>query len=65
MIGTLNALRIAGLFSRLQNRDRKPRYGEFQPRQLAILARNLSHPALKDMAAFVRRTTPFVFEGIE
>lgn len=63
VIGALNALRIAGVFSRLQHRDNKPRYGLFQPRQLAILARNLSHPALKDMNAFVRRTTPFVFEG--
>ena len=63
VIGALNALRIAGVFSRLQHRDNKPRYGLFQPRQLAILARNLSRPALKDMNAFVRRTTPFVFEG--
>ncbi len=64
VIGALNALRIAGLFSRLQHRDGKPRYGQFQPRQLSILARNLSHPALRDMASFVRRTTPFVFEGL-
>ena len=64
VIGALNALRIAGVFSRLQYRDGKPRYGQFQPRQFAILARNLSHPALKDMNAFVRRTTPFVFEGL-
>ncbi|MEZ5946227.1 MAG: phosphotransferase [Hyphomonas sp.] len=64
VIGALNALRIAGVFSRLQHRDGKPRYGQFQPRQFAILARNLAHPALKDMQAFVRRTTPFVFEGV-
>jgi N-acetylmuramate 1-kinase len=63
VIGALNALRIAGVFSRLQHRDGKPRYGNFQPRQLSILARNLAHPALKDMAAFVRKTTPFVFEA--
>jgi aminoglycoside/choline kinase family phosphotransferase len=63
VIGALNALRIAGVFSRLQHRDGKPRYGDFQPRQLQLLARNLSHPALAGMAAFVRETTPFVFEG--
>jgi hypothetical protein len=63
VIGALNALRIAGVFSRLQHRDGKPRYGDFQPRQLQLLARNLSHPALAGMAAFVRDTTPFVFEG--
>ncbi len=63
VIGALNALRIAGVFSRLQHRDGKSRYADFQPRQLRLLARNLSHPALADMAAFVRETTPFVFEG--
>ena len=62
VIGALNALRIAGVFSRLQHRDGKARYGLFQPRQLKLLARNLSHPALAPMAAFVRETTPFVFE---
>jgi hypothetical protein len=63
VIGALNALRIAGVFSRLQHRDGKPRYGDFQPRQLHLLAKNLSHPALAGMAAFVRETTPFVFEA--
>ena len=63
VIGALNALRIAGVFSRLQHRDGKRRYADFQPRQLQLLARNLSHPALRGMAAFVRKTTPFVFEG--
>ncbi len=63
VIGALNALRIAGVFSRLQYRDKKPRYGEFQPRQLTILARNLAHPSLAGMRAFVREQTPFVFEA--
>lgn len=61
VIGALNALRIAGVFSRLQHRDRKPRYGLFQPRQLSILARNLEHPALAGMRVFVAEQTPFVF----
>ncbi len=63
VIGALNALRIAGVFSRLQHRDGKPRYADFQPRQLKLLAKNLSHPALAGMAGFVKETTPFVFEG--
>ena len=63
VIGALNALRIAGVFSRLQHRDNKPRYGQFQPRQLQLLAQNLSHPALADMAGFVREATPFIFEN--
>ncbi|MDX1291748.1 MAG: phosphotransferase [Hyphomonas sp.] len=62
VIGALNALRIAGVFSRLQHRDGKSRYGHFQPRQLKLLAANLEHPALGGMRAFVRETTPFVFE---
>lgn len=63
VIGALNALRIAGVFSRLQYQDGKARYAEFQPRQLRLLARNLSHPALESMRAFVREATPFVFEA--
>ena len=59
----LNALRIAAVFSRLQHRDGKARYRQFQPRQLRLLARNLAHPALEEMAAFVKAATPFVFEG--
>jgi hypothetical protein len=64
VIGTLNALRIAGVFSRLQHRDQKPRYGLFQPRQLWLLSQNLGHPALANMRAFVRETTPFVFDAV-
>lgn len=64
VIGALNALRIAGVFSRLQHRDGKPRYGDFQPRQLRILVENLKHPSLSGMRAFVADVTPFVFEGL-
>ena len=62
VIGTLNALRITGLFARLVKRDGKPRYLEFIPRQQMLLARNLAHPATRDMAAFVREVAPFIFE---
>ncbi|MEO0465475.1 MAG: phosphotransferase [Pseudomonadota bacterium] len=62
IIGTLNALRIAGLFARLIYRDRKPRYGAFQDRQLRILARNLGHPAVGGMANFVRDIAPHILE---
>lgn len=60
--GTLNALRITGLFARLQTRDKKPRYGQFMPRQQYLLAENLRHPALADMAHFVRTYAPFIFD---
>lgn len=62
IIGTLNALRIVGIFARLIERDGKDRYRLFLPRQKQLLARNLEHPSAAGMAAFVRDTAPFIFE---
>jgi aminoglycoside/choline kinase family phosphotransferase len=62
VIGTLNALRITGLFARLQERDSKLRYAAFMPRQQWHLATNLRHPSTKAMAEFVARSAPFIFE---
>ena len=62
VLGTLNALRITGLFARLTVRDKKPRYLDFMPRQQYLLAQNLAHPACAGMAAFVRDVAPFIFE---
>lgn len=62
VIGTLNALRIAGVFARLVKRDSKPRYTSFMPRQLVMLARNLEHSAAADMRAFIKETAPFILE---
>lgn len=61
VIGTLNALRITGLFARLQSRDGKARYASFMPRQQALLAENLRHPSTAHMAQFVQDVAPFVF----
>ncbi len=63
IIGTLNALRITGVFARLVVRDGKPRYRDFMPRQQAMLARNLKHPAASEMAAFIGETAPFILEA--
>ncbi len=63
IIGTLNALRITGVFARLVSRDGKPKYNRFMARQQAILADNLKHPATAEMAAFVRDVAPFIFEA--
>lgn len=63
VIGTLNALRIAGVFARLIERDGKPRYKDFMPRQLVMLARNLNHPAAADMRGFIADTAPFILEA--
>lgn len=62
VIGTLNALRIVGIFARLVTRDNKPRYRQFMQRQQRLLARNLAHPAAAQMASFVRDTAPFILE---
>lgn len=62
VIGTLNALRIVGVFARLVARDGKPRYRQFMQRQQDLLARNLSHPAAAKMANFVRDVAPFILE---
>ncbi len=62
VIGTLNALRITGVFARLVIRDDKPRYRDFMPRQQAMLARNLKHKAAADMAAFIGETAPFILD---
>ncbi|MEL6861802.1 MAG: phosphotransferase [Pseudomonadota bacterium] len=65
VIGTLNALRIAGVFARLIKRDGKPRYTDFLPRQLLMLKRNLAHPAAAEMRAFIEQTAPFILETPE
>lgn len=65
VIGTLNALRIAGVFARLMKRDGKPRYEAFMPRQKLMLARNLEHPSASEMRAFVADTAPSVLETLQ
>ncbi|MEL7111706.1 MAG: phosphotransferase [Pseudomonadota bacterium] len=65
VIGTLNALRIAGVFARLMKRDGKARYEAFMPRQKLMLARNLLHPAAAEMRAFIAETSPSVLETSE
>ena len=63
VIGTLNALRITGVFARLVTRDGKPRYRQFMGRQQLMLARNLKHPAAAEMRAFIAETAPFILEA--
>ena len=63
VLGTLNALRITGLFARLPIRDGKQRYLDFMPRLQWLLAQNLAHPACASMANFVRTYAPFIFEA--
>lgn len=53
VLGAINAMRILGIFARLDVRDGKPRYRAFMPRMWAHLAANLAHPALADARDFV------------
>lgn len=62
IIGTLNALRIAGVFARLVDHYDKRRYLEFLPRQLTLLANNLCHPSVSDMASFISEIAPHIME---
>jgi N-acetylmuramate 1-kinase len=63
VIGALNALRIAGVFSRLVKRDGKPRYQTFMPQQLKLLRRNLEHPAAANLRGFIADTAPHILES--
>jgi aminoglycoside/choline kinase family phosphotransferase len=51
-------LKIMGLFTRLCKRDAKPRYLTFLPRVWQHLQRDLSHPALAGLAAWVSENVP-------
>jgi len=53
VLGTINIMRILGIFSRLTARDGKMRYREFMPRMWGHLRRTLQNPALADARAFV------------
>ena len=51
-------LKILGLFTRLCRRDGKPRYLAYLPRVWDHLLRDLAHPGLAALAAFVGRHVP-------
>jgi N-acetylmuramate 1-kinase len=51
-------LKILGLFARLCRRDGKPRYLGHLPRVWEHLGRDLAHPTLAPLAAFVARHVP-------
>ena len=51
-------LKILGLFARLVRAERKPRYLQMLPRVWGHLMRDLEHPALAGLAAWVGRNLP-------
>jgi N-acetylmuramate 1-kinase len=58
ILGAQRNAKILGIFVRLAKRDGKPRYLDLLPRVEAHFARDLAHPALKDVKALVSRFAP-------
>lgn len=54
ILGAQRNAKILGIFARLINRDRKPRYAEFFPRVEGHFRRDLAHPDLAPVAKFFR-----------
>lgn len=54
LLGAQRGLRIMGIFTRLAQRDGKPRYPAFMPRVWAAIMRDVAHPALAPLAAALR-----------
>lgn len=57
-LGAQRNLKIVGIFARLAMRDGKPRYLGLIPRVWVHLGRDLAHPAMAPLRAFVARHLP-------
>ena len=57
-LGAQRNMKIVGIFARLALRDGKPRYLSMIPRVWGHLQRDLTHPALAELAAWVSRSVP-------
>ena len=55
-------MKIAGIFVRLAERDKKPGYLRHLPRVLGYLNRALAHEALTPMAVWLARHAPDALE---
>ncbi len=58
VLGAQRNAKILGIFCRLWKRDGKPRYLQYQPRVWGYLLRDLDHPALAPVAAWVAANVP-------
>lgn len=58
VLGAQRNLKIVGIFARLARRDGKPAYLSLIPRVWGHLQRDLAHPALDDLAAWIARHVP-------
>jgi N-acetylmuramate 1-kinase len=60
-LGAQRATKILGIFTRLDRRDGKPQYLAHLPRLRKYLARNLSHPVLRELKLWYESNLPGVF----
>ncbi|WP_371392668.1 aminoglycoside phosphotransferase family protein [Glycocaulis abyssi] len=58
VLGAQRNAKILGIFVRLAERDGKARYLDLIPRVKAHFDHDLAHPALRDLAALVRKAMP-------
>jgi tRNA threonylcarbamoyl adenosine modification protein YjeE len=58
ILGAQRATKILGIFARLAKRDGKPGYLKHMPRVSGALARNLEHPALRELQDWYRTHLP-------
>lgn len=58
VLGAQRNTKIIGIFTRLWQRDGKPRYLSFLPRMWGLLERDLAHPALAPVADWFDRFVP-------
>jgi aminoglycoside/choline kinase family phosphotransferase len=58
ILGAQRNAKIVGIFTRLWQRDGKPRYLDFLPRVWTYLERDLAHPALAEVSAWFDANIP-------
>lgn len=58
ILGAQRNLRIVGVFTRLWKRDGKPHYQTFMPRMWGLVERDLQHPDLHRLRAWIDRIVP-------
>ncbi len=58
VLGAQRNMKIVGIFARLAVRDGKPRYLDLIPRVWEHLMRDLAHPAMSDLSAWVAKHVP-------
>ena len=58
ILGAQRNAKIIGIFTRLWQRDGKPRYLRFLPRMWGLLERDLAHPALEPVARWFDQNIP-------